>query len=288
MGATAAAKDGRAAEGRFRGSAALAAAFASGTVIPHPGLASAMERVGIAGRHAVLQALRSDREVHSIVLARETSTDPGLKPVQQAAATRGLTLRYVSNAELVSMVGPGHQGVGAIVGPLPEFSVKDLVSRAKDAGEEPLLVAVDGVEDPQNLGAIARSALLAGCHGLIVPERGTASIGAGAGKAAAGAFNLLPVARVSSIGSALSSLKREGVWILGADANGGKAPWKLDLTQGLCVVLGAEHDGLSRQTLEALDGKVCIPTPGGDLSLNVSAAGAAILFDAVRQRQSSI
>lgn len=254
-------------------------------ILPRP-VAAPVQREGIAGRHAVLQALRSDRDVFSIVLARETSTDPGLKPVQAAAATRGLTLRYVSNAELVQMVGPGHQGVGAFVAPLKDFSVKDLVERAKAAGEEPFLVAVDGVEDPQNLGAIARSALLAGCHGLIVPERGTASIGQGAVKAASGAFSLLPVAQVSSLATALANLKREGVWVLGADANGGKAPWKLKLRQGLCFVLGSEHDGLSKQTLEALDDKVCIPTPGGDLSLNVSAAAAALLFERVRQASS--
>jgi 23S rRNA (guanosine2251-2'-O)-methyltransferase len=245
-----------------------------------------MEREAISGRHAVLQALRSDREVFSVIIARETSTDPGLKPVEQAAATRGKTLRYVNNAELVSMVGPGHQGVGAFVAPLKDFSVKDLVAIAKAAGEEPFLLAVDGIEDPQNLGAIARSALLAGCHGMIVPERGVASIGPGAVKAASGAFSLLPVAKVSSIASALSTLKREGIWILGADANGGKAPWKLKLTQGLCFILGSEHDGLSKQTLEALDERVCIPTPGGDLSLNVSSAAAALLFERVRQTQS--
>ena len=245
-----------------------------------------MQREGIAGRHAVLQALRSDRPVHSIVIARETSTDPGLKPIQEEAARRGLTLRYLSATELVSMVGPGHQGVGAVVSPLANQSVKALVDLARRAGEEPFLVAVDGVEDPQNLGAIARSCLLAGVHGLIVPERGTATIGPGAVKAAAGAFSLLPVAQVSSVGSALSSLKREGIWIVGADANGGKAPWKLKLTQGLCLVLGSEHDGLSKQTLDALDERVCIPTPGGDLSLNVSAAAAALLFERVRQASS--
>jgi 23S rRNA (guanosine2251-2'-O)-methyltransferase len=242
-----------------------------------------MQRVGIAGRHAVLQALRSTREVHSVVFARETSTDPGLKPIQEEMARRGLTFRYVNAAELVQMVGTGHQGVGAIVAPLPNHSVKDLVEGPRARGEEPFLVAVDGIEDPQNLGAIARSALLAGCHGLIVPERGTSSIGAGAIKSSAGAFNLLPVAQVSSLGSALASLKREGVWVVGADANGGKAPWKLKLTGAVCFVLGSEHDGLSKQTLEALDERVCIPTPGGDLSLNVSAAASALLFERVRQ-----
>jgi 23S rRNA (guanosine2251-2'-O)-methyltransferase len=244
-----------------------------------------VQREGIGGRHAVLQALRSERPVHSVIFARETSTDPGLKPIQQEMARRGLTFRYVSNAELVSMVGPGHQGVGAVVSPLPNQSIKDLVDLARKAGEEPFIVAVDGIEDPQNLGAIARTALLAGCHGLIVPERGTAAIGTGAIKAASGAFSLLPVANVSTLATALVNLKREGVWIVGADANGGKAPWKLRLTQGVCIVLGAEHDGLSRQTLEALDERVCIPTPGGDLSLNVSAAAAAILFERVRQGQ---
>src|SRR5262245_62156061 len=135
------------------------------------------------------------------------------------------------------MVGTGHQGVGAVVSPLPNHSVKGLVELARKAGEEPFLLAVDGIEDPQNLGPNARSALLAGCHGLIVPERGTAAIGTGAVKAASGAFSLLPVAQVASLATALANLKRENVWILGADANGGKAPWKLKLTQGLCFVL---------------------------------------------------
>ncbi len=245
-----------------------------------------MQRQGIAGRHAVLQALRSAREVHSVLFARETSADPGLKPIQAEAAKRGLTFRYVSSNELASMVGTtAHQGVGAVVAPLPNHSVKDLVEMARSRGEEPFLVAADGIEDPQNLGAVARSALLAGCTGLIVPERGTASIGPGAAKAASGAFSLLPVAQVSSLGTALSTLRREGVWVVGADANGGKAPWKLKLTGAVCVVLGSEHNGLSKQTLEALDERVCIPTPGGDLSLNVSAAAAAILFERVRQTQ---
>lgn len=243
-------------------------------------------REGIAGRHAVLQALRSDREVHSILFARETSTDPGLKPIQQEAARRGLTYRYVNAAELVSMVGTGHQGVGAIVAPLPNHSVKDLIEGPRKRGEEPFLVAIDGIEDPQNLGAVARSALLAGVTGLIVPERGTSVIGAGATKAASGAFSLLPVAQVSSLGSAFATLKREGVWIVGADANGGKAPWKLKLTGATCLVLGSEHEGLSKQTLEQLDERVCIPTPGGDLSLNVSAAAAVLFFERVRQAAS--
>lgn len=246
-----------------------------------------MQRVGIAGRHAVLQALRSDREVHSILFARETANDPGLKPVQEEAARRGLTWRYVQASELVQMVGTGHQGVGAVVAPLPNHSVKELVERARRDGGEPFIVAVDGIEDPQNLGAIARSALLAGCTGLVVPERGTAAIGAGATKASSGAFSLLPVAQVASLPTALATLKREGVWLLGADANGGKAPWKLDLTGAVCLVLGSEHDGLGKQTLEVLDGRVCIPTPGGDLSLNVSAAAAAILFERVRQVQAA-
>jgi 23S rRNA (guanosine2251-2'-O)-methyltransferase len=248
------------------------------------GVRLAVQREGISGRHAVLQALRSDRVVHSVLFARETSTDPGFKPIQQECARRGITYRYVNSHELVGLVGSTfHQGVGAIVAPLPNHSVKDLIEGPRSRGEEPFLVAVDGVEDPQNLGAVARSALLAGVTGLIVPERGTSVIGAGATKAASGAFSLLPVAQVSSLGTALSTLKREGVWIVGADANGGKAPWKLRFTGALCLVLGSEHEGLSKQTLDQLDERVCIPTPGGDLSLNVSAAAAVLMFERVRQ-----
>lgn len=240
-------------------------------------------REGIFGRHAVLQALRSDREVHSVLMRRESVADPSLEPIRDEAARRGFTIRYVTEGDLVRTVGGSSQGVGAIVAPLPSFSAKDLVDRARQAGVEPFLVAVDGIEDPQNLGAIARTALLAGAHGLIVPERGTAVLGAGANKAASGAFSLLPVAQVASLPTALANLKREGVWLLGADANGGKAPWRLRLTGAVCVILGSEHDGLSQQTLDVLDERVCVPTPGGDLSLNVSAAAAAILFERVRQ-----
>jgi 23S rRNA (guanosine2251-2'-O)-methyltransferase len=243
-------------------------------------------REAITGRHAVLQALRSPREVHSVLVARESAADPALKPIQQEAARRGLTLRYVTAADLVRTLGAATQGVGALVGPLGTFSVKDLVARAREAGRPVLVVAVDGVEDPQNLGAIARSALLAGADGLVVPERGTASIGPGAHKAASGAFSLLPVAQVANLRTALENLRREGVWLVGADANGGKAPWSLDLRGDLCLVLGSESAGLGRQALDALDAKACIPTPGGDLSLNVSAAAAVLLFECVRQRAS--
>lgn len=244
------------------------------------------EREGIGGRHAVLQALKSQREVHSVLLARETSVDPGLKPIKDAAATRGLTIRYLQAIELTTMVGTPHQGVGAIVAPLPNYSVKDLIEMGNADGGSPFLVAVDGVADPQNLGAIARSALLAGCTGMIVPERRTSVIGAGANKAASGAFSLLPVAQVTTLATAIATLKRENVWVLGADANGGKAPWKLRFKGPICIVLGSEHEGLSPPVLEALDERVCIPTPGGDLSMNVSAAAAVLLFERVRQMAS--
>ncbi len=243
------------------------------------------QREGIVGRHAVLQALRSNREVHSVLVSRETAKDPQLEAVIEEATKRGLVVRYVTPGDLVRTVGSASQGVGALVAPLANVSVRDLVQIARNAGEEPFLVAVDGIEDPQNLGAVARSALLAGAHGLIVPEKGTATIGPGAVKAASGAFSVLPVAHVSSLATAIATLRREGVWVLGADANGGKAPWRLKLAGAVCIVLGSESDGLSKHTLEVIDERVCIPTPGGDLSLNVSAAAAVLLFERVRQSQ---
>jgi len=250
----------------------------------HAGIADPMaEREGIVGRHAVLQALRSGREVHSVLVSREAAADAQLAQITEEATRRGLVVRYVTPGDLVRTVGGASQGVGAIVAPLANASVRDLVSNARAAGHEPLLIAIDGIEDPQNLGAIARSALLAGADGLILPEKGTAPIGPGAIKAASGAFSMLPVANVSSLATAIATLKREGVWIVGADANGGKAPWRLKLGGAVCIVLGSESDGLCKQTLEALDERVCVPTPGGDLSMNVSAAAAVVLFERVRQ-----
>lgn len=241
------------------------------------------EREGIAGRHAVLQALRSGREVHSVLVSREAASDQQLAEITRLATTNGLVVRYVTPADLVRTIGSSSQGVGAIVAPLPNLSVRDLLQAARDAGTQPFIVAVDGIEDPQNLGALARSALLAGAHGLIVPEKGTATIGPGAIKAASGAFSLLPVAHVSSLATALATLKREGVWILGADANGGKPPWRLKLGGAVCMVFGSESVGLSKHTLDVLDERACVPTPGGDLSLNVSAAAAVLMFERVRQ-----
>ncbi|HET6398064.1 MAG TPA: RNA methyltransferase [Candidatus Thermoplasmatota archaeon] len=238
----------------------------------------------LAGRHAVMAALRGKRDVHSVLAARDADRDL-VRDLQALCARRGLTLRFVGREELAGLVGSSrNQGVGAIVGPLPETTLRDVVREAREAGEAALLVALDGVEDPQNVGAAARSALLAGAHALILPDRGTAALGPGAHKAASGALATLPVLREANLRTALETLKREGVWIVGADAGGGKPPWQLDLRRDVCLVLGAEHEGLSRQALEAVDAKVRIPTPGGDLSLNVSAATAVLAFEAVRQR----
>lgn len=206
------------------------------------------------------------------------------KDIEKLAREAGIALSFVTATRIAEATGlPRHQGAAAYVAPMPPMSVKDLVARARAAGEEPFLVALDGVEDVGNLGAISRSALLAGCHGMIVPERGTASLGPAAIQASQGALELLPVAQVASLGGALASLRRENVWLVGADSSGGKAPWRLKMTGAVCIILGSEHAGLSKQTVDTLDERVCIPTPGGDLSLNVSAAAAVLMFERVRQ-----
>jgi 23S rRNA (guanosine2251-2'-O)-methyltransferase len=235
-------------------------------------------RTCIAGRNAVLAALRGGREVYSVLLEKP---DQG---VEALAHARGISVSYVSATRLTEATGTDrHQRIAAYVGAQPEHSVKDLVALARAAGEEPFLVAVDGVQDVGNLGAIARTALLAGCHGLVVPERGTALVGPAAVKASSGALEMLAVAKVASLPTALANLKRENVWIVGADADDGKAPWALDLKGAVCIVVGSEHAGLSRQTRDALDARVRIPMPGGDLSLNVAAATAVLCFERVRQ-----
>lgn len=242
-----------------------------------------MAREGLAGRHAVLGALQSTRHVHSVLIDKDAVDRPEVRKVIEAAGARGIRVSYVTTTELGRLVGASIQGVGALADPLPPHTAVDLLAIAKARGEPAFILAVDGIEDPQNLGAIARTALLAGCHGLIVPDRGTAAIGPGAHKAASGAFSQLAVAQVANLRTALENLKREGVWILGADAGTGKAPWTLNLRQPVCLVLGSESAGLSAQALAAVEERITIPTPGGDLSLNVSAAAAILAFEHVRQ-----
>lgn len=212
----------------------------------------------IYGKQPVAEAERGRREVRRVWRAPETSAD-----------------------ELERLCGsPDHQGVVAEVDPYPYAGPDELLSEP-----EVLLVALDQVQDPRNLGAVARSAEVAGATGLVIPERRSAEVTAVACKASAGAVEHLAIARVRNLADWLAEAKEAGFWIWGADAEALRAPWELDLTGSAVLVLGGEGKGLRPRVAAACDDLAALPQRGQVDSLNVSAAATALLFEAVRQRQ---
>lgn len=209
----------------------------------------------------------------------------GKQPVAEAERGRRRVLRAwkapeTSAGELERLCGsPDHQGVVAEVEPYPYVGSAELL-----ATENALLVALDQVQDPRNLGAVARSAEVAGAAGLIVPERRSADVTAAACKASAGAVEHLRIAHVRNLADWLGEAKQAGFWIWGADAEAKQAPWGVDLSGPTVLVLGGEGKGLRPRVASACDGLIALPQRGKIDSLNVSAAATALLFEAVRQR----
>jgi 23S rRNA (guanosine2251-2'-O)-methyltransferase len=211
----------------------------------------------IYGRRPVSEAERGRRRVHR---------------VWRAPATPGEELERICGS-------PDHQGVVAEVDPYPYGDPVGLLR-----GENRLLVALDQVQDPRNLGAVCRSAEVAGAAGVVVPERRSAAITAVACKASAGAVEHLEVAHVRNLADWLAEAKAAGFWIWGADAEAEAAPWSVDLTGPTVLVLGGEGKGLRPRVAQACDGLIALPRRGQVESLNVSGAAAALLFESLRQR----
>jgi 23S rRNA (guanosine2251-2'-O)-methyltransferase len=209
----------------------------------------------------------------------------GRRPVEEAERGRRAVRRVwrapdVSAEELERLCGsPDHQGVVAEVDPYPYVDPASLPAR-----EDALLVALDQVQDPRNLGAVCRSAEFAGAAGLVVPERRSAEVTAVACKASAGAVEHLSIARVRNLADWLGEAKDAGFWIWGADAEASGAPWDIDLSGSTVIVLGGEGKGIRPRVASACDGLVALPRAGAIESLNVSAAAAALLLEAARQR----
>lgn len=209
----------------------------------------------------------------------------GKRPVAEAERGRRKVRQVwrapeVSGEELERLCGsPDHQGIVAEVDPYPYADPVELLV-VRDA----LIVALDQVQDPRNLGAVARSAEAAGAAGLVIPERRAAEVTAAACKASAGAVEHLPIARVRNLADWLVEAKDAGFWIWAADADAAQAPWDADLTGPTILVLGAEGKGIRPRVLTACDGGVALPQQGKTASLNVSSAATALLFEALRQR----
>lgn len=230
----------------------------------------------IHGRNAVLEAARAGRVV-KVFQASGLGHDPRLEELARLAK-----IEVVTPDRLAAMAPGVHQGVAAELKPRREWTLKELLATNPN-----LLLALDSIMDPQNLGAILRSAEVAGCDGAILPEHRSAPLSPAAVKASSGASELLRIAKVSGMPSAIAEVKRCGLWCVALDPRGEMPAWDFDLTQRVCLVVGSEGEGVHRLVKERCDARVHLPVKGHIASLNASAAAAALLYEVMRQRSSS-
>lgn len=237
----------------------------------------------IYGVHPVKEALKAGR-VHTLFVA-EGDTGPALREVLDAAGKAGVTAVPRARQALDALAhGGAHQGAVAVTGEYPYSQISDILGIAAQKGEPPMVLVLDSVQDPQNLGALVRTAHVAGVHGLVIAKDRAVAVTPTVVKVSAGATEHMKIAMVVNIARALEELKQAGVWVAGAVAQGGEPPWKTDLTGPVAVVLGAEGKGIRPLVLRGCDLLVRIPMFGKVASLNVGAAGAILLYETARQR----
>jgi 23S rRNA (guanosine2251-2'-O)-methyltransferase len=238
----------------------------------------------VYGRNPVLEWLLADLPVQAILLARETETHLD-QHIKKQIEKRAAPVQRLSKQELQIKTGSAdHQGIAALV-QLPAYvSVEELIDSAAAKGEPMLIVILDQVQDPHNLGAILRSAEGAGVHGVILPKDNSAELTPAAFKASAGAAALVPIARVTNLVRAMEMLKEQGLWLVGTDDQAAEIYYKRDLCGPIGIVMGSEGKGLRRLVAETCDFMVRIPMNGRINSLNVSVASALLFFEVRRQR----
>jgi 23S rRNA (guanosine2251-2'-O)-methyltransferase len=228
----------------------------------------------IFGRNAVLEAARAGRVV-KVYQASGLGRDPRLEEIAKLAHVE------VIPPDRIDSMAPGvNQGVAAELRPRRDWTLKELLATSPT-----LLVALDSILDPQNLGAILRSAEVAGSDGAILPEHRSAPLSPAAVKASSGATELLRIARVSGLPSSIVEVKRAGIWCIALDPRGEAMAWEFDFTQRVCVVVGSEGAGVHRLVKERCDARVRLPVKGHVASFNASAAAAALLYEVMRQRR---
>ena len=243
----------------------------------------------VIGRNAVVEALRAAMPVSAVYVAEGTERDGRLREVFRVAADRGISLLEVARVELDRITsGAVHQGVAARVPAYEYAHPDDLLDRAAEAGEPALIVALDSVTDPRNLGAVVRSAAGFGAHGVLVPERRSAGMTTAAWKTSAGAAARVPVAQATNLTRQLKAYQEAGCMVVGLAADGDVSLTDLDLADGpLVLVVGSEGAGLSRLVSETCDQLVSIPMATGLESLNASVAASVVLYEVSRIRAAS-
>ena len=237
----------------------------------------------IEGRNAVLEAYRSGKTIDKLYVLDGCQDGP-VKTITREARKHDSIINYVSKERLDQMSSTGkHQGVIAVSAAYEYAEVEDILRLAEEKGEAPFVFILDGIEDPHNLGAIIRTANLAGAHGVIIPKRRAVGLTPTVAKTSAGAINYTPVAKVTNISKTIEDLKKEGMWFVCADM-GGQTMYDLDLKGPIGLVIGNEGNGVSRLVKDKCDFIASIPMKGDIDSLNASVAAGVLAYEIVRQR----
>ena len=241
------------------------------------------EEMTIEGRNAVMEAFRSGKTIDRVYVLKGCQDGP-INSILREARKHDTLVNFVAKERLDQMSETGkHQGVIASAAAYAYAEVEDILKLAEEKGEPPFLFLLDDIEDPHNLGAIIRTANLAGAHGVIIPKRRAVGLTATVARTSAGALNYTPVAKVTNLSATIEELKEKGLWFVCADM-GGTTMYDLNLTGPIGLVIGNEGDGVSRLVKEKCDFVVSIPMKGEIDSLNASVAAGVLAYEIVRQR----
>lgn len=245
-----------------------------------------MESIGemiIEGRNAVIEAFRAGKPIDKLFIL-DGAQDGPIQTIKREAKKHGTMIRFVAKERLDQLSETGkHQGVIAYAAAYEYAEVADILAAARAKKEPPFIILLDNIEDPHNLGAIIRTANLAGAHGVIIPKNRAVGLTAAVARTSAGALNYTPVARVTNLGKTMEELKKEGLWFVCADMDG-TTMYQLDLTGPIGLVIGGEGDGVGRLVREKCDLVASIPMKGDIDSLNASVAAGVLAYEIVRQR----
>ncbi len=243
----------------------------------------AYEEYLIEGRNAVIEALRAGKPIDKLYILDGCQDGP-ISTIKREIKKTDAILKFVDKERLDQMSRTGHhQGVIAQAAAYEYAEVEDLLKRAEEKGEAPFLILLDNIEDPHNLGAIIRTANLAGAHGVIIPKNRAVGLTATVARTSAGALNYTPVAKVTNLSKTIEDLKKKGLWFVCADMDG-ELMYRLDLKGPIGLVIGSEGDGVSRLVKEKCDFTAAIPMKGEIDSLNASVAAGVLAYEIVRQR----
>lgn len=241
------------------------------------------QEMNIEGRNAVIEAFRSGKTVDKLYILDGCQDGP-VMTIKREAKKNDTMVKYVTKERLDQMSQTGkHQGVIAVIAAYDYAEVEDILQKAREKGEAPFIFLLDNIEDPHNLGAIIRTANLAGAHGVIIPKNRAVGLTATVARTSAGALNYTPVAKVTNLSKTIEELKKEGMWFVCADM-GGTSMYQLDLKGPMGLVIGNEGDGVSRLVREKCDFIASIPMKGDIDSLNASVAAGVLAYEIVRQR----